>query len=374
MDARGFIENLLSKAGLKLNGQNPWDMQVRDSRVFDRIVTEGSLGLGESYMQGLWDCPRLDEFFNRVVSARLDKQIHLSFNLALLALRSKLQNMQDKSRVWKAAEVHYDLPLKIFEATFDSRLTGSCGYWAKAQDLDAAQDAKLDLICQKLGLMPNMQPAPRILDIGCGWGAFMGFAAERYGAECVGVTISKEQQKYAMSRYAHLPIESRLQDYRDFNEPVDHIVSMGMFEHVGSKNYRAYFEVAKRCLKPGGLFVLHTIWANDANSHIDPWIDKYIFPHGVLPTVGQITSALEGLFVVEDVHNFGADYDKTLMAWNDKFQSHRGEIAKEFGEEFCRMWEYYLLCCAGGFRSRGISVGQFVLSPKGVPGVYHAVR
>ena len=374
MNARSFIAGLLKKIGSEINGRNPWDMQVRDPRVYDRIMAGGSLALGETYMDGLWDCQRLDEFFNRIVSARLDKQIRVSFDLAMLALRSKLQNMQNPARVWRAADVHYDLPYKIFEATFDKRLTGSCGYWAEADTLDDAQEAKLDLVCRKLGLKPGENNDIRILDIGCGWGAFMGFAAERYGVKCVGVTISKEQQKYAMDRYSHLPVESRLEDYRKFNEPVNMIASMGMFEHVGSKNYRNYFEMARRCLRDDGLFVLHTIWANHENSHIDPWIDKYIFPNGVLPTVAQITKAVEGLFVIEDVHNFGAYYDRTLMAWNEKFQSNRAGIAAEFGEKFCRMWEYYLLCCAGGFRSRGISVGQFVLSPKGVKGVYQAVR
>ena len=374
MSTQKFIAGLLEKAGVALNGSRPWDISVHDKRFFDRVMADGSLGLGESYMAGLWDCAQLDEFFNRVLSVRLDQQIRITTNLAWLALRSKIQNMQDQSRVWRAADVHYDLPVRIFEVTFDQRLTGSCGYWASANDLDAAQDAKLDLICRKIGLKPGAKPRQRVLDIGCGWGAFMGFAAEKYGVECVGVTISKEQVKYAMDRYTHLPIESRLQDYRGFNEPVDHIVSMGMFEHVGSKNYRAYFEMAHRCLKQGGLFLLHTIWGNTTSSHIDPWIDKYIFPNGVLPTIGQIAKAVEGLFVIEDVHNFGAYYDKTLMAWNEKFQSHRSEIARDYGEKFCRMWEYYLLCCAGGFRSRGISVGHFVLSPKGVPGVYQAVR
>jgi len=325
-------------------------------------------------MEGWWDCAELDEFFHRIVAARLDKKIRLSLDLVWLALRSKLQYLQNQARVWRAAEVHYNLPLEIFEATFDTRLTGSCGYWATARDLDAAQDAKLDLVCRKIGLQQGVGGSLRVLDIGCGWGAFMGFAAEKYGVSCVGVTISEEQQKYAMKRYRGLPVESRLQDYRDFNEPVDHAVSMGMFEHVGSKNYRTYFEMVRRCLKPGGLFVLHTIWANLRSSHIDPWLDKYIFPNGVLPTVGQIADATEGLFVIEDAHNFGAYYDDTLMAWNRKFQSNRAKIASAFGEQFCRMWEYYLLCCAGGFRSRGISVGQFVLSPTGVRGVYQAVR
>lgn len=369
--AQQLVRSLLDRAGLALNGPNPWDIRVRDPRIFERVAVRGSIGLGEAYMQGLWDCPRLDELFARIVSARLDRYFRTSPRLLWLALRSRLQNLQTKARVWRAADVHYDLPLEVFEATFDRRLTGSCAIWSAATDLDSAQEAKLDLVCRKLGLESGAK-ASRIWDIGCGWGAFMGFAAEKYGASCVGVTISKEQQKYVAGRYADLPVEARLEDYRDFDGTADHIVSMGMFEHVGPKNYRTYFGKARRCLRPGGVFVLHTIWSNQRNSHIDPWIDKYIFPHGVLPSVGQIAKAVEGLFVIEDVHNFGADYDRTLMAWNEKFQRHRGDIAAKLGEEFCRMWEYYLLSCAGGFRARAINVGQFVLSPSGVRGGYRA--
>jgi cyclopropane-fatty-acyl-phospholipid synthase len=196
----------------------------------------------------------------------------------------------------------------------------------------------------------------------------MGFAAERYDARCVGVTISREQVAYGRRRYADLPVEFQLKDYRDFVGKADHVVSMGMFEHVGPKNYRRYFEAARRTLAEDGLFLLHTIWANERHAAIEPWLDKYIFPNGVLPTVGQIASAVEGLFVIEDVENFGADYDRTLMAWRAKFQSNRTAVASKYGERFCRMWDYYLLCCAGGFRSRRISVGQFVLSPAGVRG------
>jgi cyclopropane-fatty-acyl-phospholipid synthase len=157
-------------------------------------------------------------------------------------------------------------------------------------------------------------------------------------------------------------------DYRDFEGRVDQVASMGMFEHVGPKNYRGYFEKVSQILQPQGLFVLHTILANEESSAIEPWLNKYIFPNGVLPTISQVAKAVEGLFVVEDIEVFGADYDRTLMAWYRKFQSNRSAIAAKYGERFCRMWDYYLLSCAGGFRSRRINVGQFVLSPQGVPG------
>ncbi|HXQ09626.1 MAG TPA: cyclopropane fatty acyl phospholipid synthase [Caulobacteraceae bacterium] len=362
--AEAMLARLLADAEITLNGPEPWDPQVHNPEVYARVVAEGSLGFGEAYMDGWWDCERLDTLFERIVAHRIDKGLRPSMSLIWLVLNAHLQNRQSKSRVWDVAQIHYDLDVDVFEATFDKRLTGSCGYWAKADNLDAAQEAKLDLVCRKIGL----QAGERVLDIGCGWGAFMGFAAERYGATCVGVTVSQVQADYGRKRYAGLPVEFQVKDYRDFEGRVDRIASMGMFEHVGARNYRTYFESARRWLADDGLFLLHTIWANDAYPTIDPWLDKYIFPNGCLPTVGQVGDAVEGLFVIENVENFGPDYDRTLMAWRAKFQTNRAAISAKYGERFCRMWDYYLCCCAGGFRSRGINVGQFVLSPKGVPG------
>ncbi len=365
------VTELLAKAGVMPNGPNPWDPQIHDARVYSRLLGQGSLGLGEAYMDGDWDCAALDQFFDRVVGAHLSEKLGVTLPLAFLVASAKLRNRQTIQRAKHVAYVHYDLPVDIFEATFDRRLTGSCGYWKNATDLDAAQEAKLDLICRKAGI----RKGDRVLDIGCGWGAFMGFAAERYGVQCEGVTVSPVQAAYAAKRYADLPVNPRVEDYRRYSGPkADHVVSMGMFEHVGAKNHRTYFECARRAMKDDGLFVLHTIWENERYPAIDPWQDKYIFPNGDLPSVGEIAAAVEGLFVVEDVHNFGPDYDKTLMAWNAKFQSNREEMTRRHGERFCRMWEYYLLQCAGAFRSRHISVGHFVLSPYGVRGGYTSVR
>jgi cyclopropane-fatty-acyl-phospholipid synthase len=362
--AEAAVQSLLAEVGVTLNGPEPWDPQVHNRDLYSRVLAQGTLGLGEAYMDGWWDCERLDDLFERFVAARLDRGLRPSLKLIGLVLGAHLRNRQSQRRAWEVAEVHYNLDVDVFEATFDARLTGSCGYWLDADNLDAAQDAKLDLVCRKIGLKAGQ----RVLDIGCGWGAFMGFAAERYGATCVGVTVSEVQAAYGRERYAELPVEFQVKDYRDFSGKVDHIASMGMFEHVGSRNYRTYFECARRAIADDGLFLLHTIWANDAYPTIDPWLDKYIFPNGVLPTVGQVAAAVEGLFVIENVENFGAYYDRTLMAWYAKFQTNRAALSARYGERFCRMWDYYLRCCAGGFRSRGINVGQFVLSPKGVPG------
>lgn len=363
-----FTQELLAKAGLKLDGCAPWDMKLRSPDVPQRALAEGNLGLGEAYMNGDWEAEQLDEFFARLLRSGVAEMVNPAA-LMFHALKARLLNLQSRQRAWQVGEEHYDLGNDFYESMLDSRMTYTCGYWRDAQDLDAAQNAKLDLICRKLDLQPGM----RVLDIGCGWGSFMSYAAQHYGVECVGVTISREQCEWATARYQDLPLEFRLQDYRDVDEQFDHIVSVGMFEHVGRKNHRVYMETAHRCLKDEGLFLLHTIGKNQRNSTTDRWIDKYIFPNGDLPSIGQIGDAIDGLFVAEDMHNFGADYDKTLMAWFDNFEAAWPRFSQQMGERFYRMWRYYLLSCAGAFRARDIQLWQWVLSRKGVVGGYQRV-
>lgn len=368
---------LLEGGGVTVNGPQPWDIQVYDDRLYARVFAEGTLGFGEAYMDGWWDSGDLDETMTRILSSDILSHIPRNLKTLKLGLQAKWTNRQNKRRAWIVGDQHYNLGNDLFAATFDSRLTGSCGYWKdtdpamdSAQALDAAQDAKLDLICRKIGLREGQS----VFDIGCGWGAFMGYAAEKYGARCSGVTISREQAAYIAERYSHLPVEARLMDYRDATGTYDHVVSMGMFEHVGPKNYRAYFETASRLLNNGGFFLLHTIGSNHSSGAIDPWMDKYIFENGVLPSVAQIGAAIEELFMVEDWHNFGADYDKTLVAWFRKFDSNWEGLKEKYDERFYRMWKYYLLACAGGFRARNIQLWQVVLAKRGTPGGYMTVR
>lgn len=357
---------LLDEADVRLNGSRPWDLRLIDDRVPERVFTHGSLGLGEAYVEGQWEVERLDQFFERVLRAHLDQRVK-PLRLAFHALRTRLLNRQGLKRAWKVGEVHYDLGNDFYAAMLDPRMTYTCGYWSGgARTLAEAQDAKLELICRKLGLARGM----RVLDIGCGWGSFMGYAAEHYGVACVGVTISREQADWAAQRYAGLPLEFRLQDYRTVRERFDRIVSLGMFEHVGRKNHRAFMEVAHGCLADGGLLLLQTIGKNRRDITPDAWIDKYIFPNGDLPSIGQIGDAADGLFVVEDLHNFGVDYDRTLMAWHANFEAAWPRFRDRLGERFHRMWRYYLLSCAGGFRARDLQLWQWVLSKDGVPGGY----
>jgi cyclopropane-fatty-acyl-phospholipid synthase len=290
-------------------------------------------------------------------------------------VRAWLLNLQSARRAAVVGERHYDIGNSFFQAMLGKRMVYSCGYWREAADLDSAQAAKLDLICRKLDLRPGM----RVLDIGCGWGEALKFAAERHGVHGVGVTVSEEQAQFARELCAGLPVEIRVQDYRevgkgDGGERFDRIWSIGMFEHVGVKNYRAYFETVRRCLAADGLTLLHTIGGNLSTNHTDPWIAKYIFPNSMIPSAQQLAAASEGLFVIEDWHNFGADYDRTLMAWRANFDAAWPSLRERYGERFQRMWRFYLAASAATFRSRRDQLWQVVLSPSGVAGGYVAPR
>ncbi len=363
--SESIVREMLSKADVKINGSNPWDVQIYSPLVYNRVLAEGNLGLGETYMEKLWDCEKLDVFFEKILRADLDQGIK-SITLAFYHLRARFLNLQTKKRAWQVGEKHYDLSNDFYESMLGLSMAYSCGYWKDAQTLDQAQNAKYDLICRKLQLQPGM----KVLDIGCGWGGFMNYAHKHYGVKCVGLTISREQFNWAKQRYVSPDLEFRLEDYRQFQEKCDRIVSIGMFEHVGGKNYRTYMKVARNCLKEDGLFLLHTIGKNSRHSTTDPWINNYIFPNGDLPSINQIADATSGLFLVEDLHSFGADYDRTLMAWYQNFKSSWSKFESELGEVFYRMWKYYLLSCAGSFRARNIQLWQLVFSKNGVSGIY----
>ena len=359
---------LLAEAGIMVNGTRPWDMRIHHPDTLDRVLARGSLGLGESYMDGWWDCEQLDELISRVLLARLDEQVGRPGWWWTL-LRARLTNLQSLDRAWEVGQVHYDLGNDLYEAMLDPSMAYSCGYWAQADDLTQAQQAKLELVCRKLQLTPGMT----LLDIGCGWGSLMLHAARHHGVQCVGLTVSREQAAWGQAHAQGLPVRFELMDYRQFNPQgrvrFDRVASIGMFEHVGRKNYRAYFDMAHRCLSDEGLFLLHTIGKNRSGVGIDPWIEKYIFPNGELPSMAALAYFAED-FVVEDWHNFGADYDRTLMAWYERFERAWSRLKQRHDERFYRMWRYYLLCCAGTFRARDNQLWQVVLSPCGLPGGY----
>lgn len=368
------IDSLFAEADIQINGNNPWDIQVKDERFYTRLLQQESLGFGESYMDGWWNCDQLDACIERILRIDLRRYLkkHWQFFLYLLQynLKYRLFNQQSKYKAFEVGEVHYDIGNDLFELMLDPTMSYSCGYWKEATDLAGAQQAKLKLICDKLGLAPGM----KLLDIGCGWGGLAAFAAQHYGVEVVGITISRQQYELAKKRCEGLPVSIQWHDYRDLHSQFDRIVSVGMFEHVGYKNYQTFMQVAARNLKEGGLFLLHTIGLNLSSHTNEPWLNKYIFPNGMLPGIKQIGAAIEGVFVMEDWHNFGADYTKTLRAWYQNFTESWPQLRHKYNERFYRMWEYYLLSCAGSFAIRHTQLWQIVLSKGGVRNGYQSVR
>ena len=370
------ITELLEPADVRIDGDRPWDIRIHDDSVYDRVIRDGSLGLGESYMAGAWDSERLDETFTRLLRPDLDSALNgiAKARFLLAWLQQHLLNPQSRNRAFQVGEHHYDIGNDVYIAMLDSRMCYSCGYWAEARTLEDAQRAKLDLICRKLELSPGQ----RLLDIGCGWGSLSRYAAEHYGVEVVGITVSKEQQRLAQAHCEGLPVRIELMDYRDVPEKIggafERAVSVGMFEHVGVKNYGAYFGGAARMLTDDGLFLLHTIGNNRTIATNDHWIDKYIFPNGKIPSAREIARAIEPVFVIEDWHNFGPDYDRTLMAWWGNFDEAWPRLRARYGDEFYRMWKYYLHCTAGFFRARQGQLWQIVLSKRSRNQIYRSIR
>lgn len=372
IDPPKVLQNLSESAGIRFNGNEPWDIQIYDPVVYQRILTQGSLGFGEAYMDGLWDAERLDELFTRILRFDLDQNLVGWARVRLLGevARQCLFNLQSSRRAFQVGEQHYDIGNDVFRAMLDRSMSYSCGYWQYSDDLEQAQHDKLDMICRKL----ELRPGERLLEIGCGWGGLARHAAKYFDVEVTGITVSKEQQSLAMERCKGLPVQIKLMDYRDLDGEYDKLVSVGMFEHVGPKNYAVYFDTASRLLKDDGLFLLHTIGIHSTSRTVDPWIDKYIFPNGKLPSAQEIASSIDTRFLVEDWHNFGTDYDRTLMAWWDNFDSAWHQLESKYDRRFYRMWKYYLMSCAGFFRSRQGQLWQLVLSKRARSSVYRSVR
>lgn len=360
--AEKIITELLAPAGITINGTKPWDIQVHDSRFFSRIIVDAELGFGETYMDGWWDCEALDECVNKALSFRVEKKL-MGWKTAARIILSRILNHQSRSRSFEVGEKHYDLGNDLYRAMLDKRMNYTCAYWKNTSDLDQAQEAKLDLVCKKIGIYKGM----KILELGCGWGSFAKYAAEKYGAQVTGVTVSNEQVELGKELCRGLPVELRLQDYREVAGQYDAVISIGIMEHVGYKNYRTYMQVVDRCLKKNGIAFIHTIGRNDSATNTNAWIDKYIFPNSMLPSITQIAHAMEGLFAMEDMHNIGPHYDKTLMAWYANFEKAWPNLKTRYGDRFYRMWRFYLLSCAGSFRARSNQLWQFVMTRNGTP-------
>ncbi len=359
--SESVIREIFDSVGIEVGGSQPHDIQVHNPKLYGRILRDGTLGFGESYMDGWWDSDQLDQTLTRLANADLNTLMRNNLVMLPLILRARLFNLQRGLKAFEVGERHYDIGNNLYEAMLDQRMAYTCGYWKESDTLDQAQEAKLDLVCRKIGLKEGMS----VLELGCGWGSFAKYAAENYGARVTGLTVSKEQATLGRELCKGLPIDIQLKDYREASGHYDAVVSIGIMEHVGVKNYRSYMHLVERCLKEGGIGFVHTIGGNRSRTTTEPWTDKYIFPNAVLPTMTQLGAALEGIFVLEDVHNFGPDYDLTLMAWHTNFLKAWPELCHNYNKRFYRMWRYYLCMSAAGFRSRQLQLYQMVLTRTG---------
>ncbi|MDO8523761.1 MAG: cyclopropane fatty acyl phospholipid synthase [bacterium] len=371
MSARQTIEKFLEGTPITINGPHPWDPHIYDERVYRRVLSGGSLALGESYMDGWWDTEDLAEFINRILHAHIEEKFPLSFEGLFYFIRARLSNLQSRARAKQVVKTHYDTGNDLYLSFLDSYNQYTCAYFKGTDDLEIAQQKKLELICKKL----QLKASDKVLDIGSGWGGFAKYASEHYGCHVTGISISDEQIKYARQFCKGLPVTIVKTDYRDIVGMFDKVVICGMLEHVGYKNYPMLMRIVHRALAKEGLFLLHTIGNSWSVYSAEPWINKYIFPNGMLPSIAQIGRSIENLFVMEDWQNFGADYDRTLMAWFGNFDAAWPTLKEKYGERFYRMWKYYLLSMAGAFRSRrNNQLWQIVLSKGGVPGGYISLR
>jgi cyclopropane-fatty-acyl-phospholipid synthase len=363
MSAESFFRDLLAEADVRINGDRAWDLQVRDPRAYDRVLRDGSIGFGEAFMEGWLDCERVDQMAERAYRADLSRKVDMR-TAVFDAFKSRINPFGSRARSYEIGRKHYDVGNDLFEIMLDEYMMYSCGYWKRAEDLVQAQQDKLAITCRKLMLEPGM----RLLDIGCGWGGLARYAAEHHGVGVVGVTVSREQLELGRASCAGLPVELRYQDYREIADRFDRIVSVGMFEHVGRQHYTEFFEACDRCLEPEGLVLLHTVGYLQ-ESVINPWYDKYIMPGVEFPTVKNIVDASDGHFVLEDLHTWeGAHYDRTLMAWFDRFDAGWSDLRSRYDDVFYRMWKLYLQGCAGAFRAEQMRVWQMLFSRNGVKG------
>ena len=364
-EAEGIIRELFGLADIEIGGTNRGDIQVTDPRFYERTLRGASLGFGEAYMDEWWETDALDVTIDKIMRANLKQKIQGSWKLKALTAKAVLMNLQSKQRSGPSVEAHYDIGNDLYTRMLDERMVYTCGYWKHATTLQEAQDAKLDLVARKLGLAPGM----RVLDLGCGWGGMASWAAEKYGCSVLGVSLSKDQVALGNEMWGprgkKLDVELRLCDYRDVQGTFDRVISIGMMEHVGPKNHRDMMKVIHRTLADDGVALVHTIANNRSLRHGTAWIEKYIFPNAVAPSLAQLGRSLEGLLVPEDLHNIGPDYDPTLMAWWDNFDRSYKEIAHRYDRRFYLMWKFYLLAAAGGARSRDGQLYQVVLTKTG---------
>lgn len=349
----------LEQADIQVEGSRPWDIKICHPGFFKCIMQQGLLGLGESYMDGWWECERLDIFVYKFLSGQLDEALPTHLHDILKFFSAKLLSIRSDENNSKRGHNDYEIGDDIFAIMLDSYMQYSCGCWRQATCLNEAQTAKLDMMCEKLQLTPGM----RVLDIGCGWGGTAEYMARHYDVYVEGITDSTEQQKIAQARCEGLNVTIMLGDFRDpLDDQFDRIIALGTLQNIGLKSYKTFFEWVASCLRPDGFFLLQSIGSGQLVNHIGPWINKYIFPGGCLPSGEQIIHSTQPYLHIEDWINLGEDYDKTFMAWEKRINTAWPELRHHYSPKFKRMLDYYLCSCAGFLRARKLNMWEVVFS------------
>jgi cyclopropane-fatty-acyl-phospholipid synthase len=362
--AERIVRRAFDDAGVEIDGTRPHDVRVHDPSFYARLARNPAFQLGETYLDGLWDCDAIDELLDRLVRSGVAGAHDHGGRFQLRSAWARVRNRQSRGRAGDVATAHYDLDPELYRRMLDDTMTYTCAYWRDgAETLGDAQRNKLRMICDKL----DLQPGEALLDIGCGFGGLAAYAAEHRGVSVVGVTNSVQHQQIAAARYAgRLPVEIMLLDYRrlpELGRRFDKIASIEMIEAVGPKNFPAYMKIAHDCLVPGGRFLVQSFISNESRQVCNEWFDRYIFPNGVSPSFGQLSVATAPNFgAPKDVHDLGAHYPPTLMAWDHNLRAAWPALSarRPCDERFRRMWHFYLRCLAGVFRAEDLRLCQIV--------------
>jgi cyclopropane-fatty-acyl-phospholipid synthase len=370
----GRLELLDHRGRMELGEPSDLDVRVEvlDPAFYRAVATGGSVGAGESYMQGQWRCSDLVALVrlllrNRDLLDGMEGELARWAGLGLRVWERLHRNTRAGSR--RNISAHYDLGNEFFELFLSRDLMYSSAYWAEGDDLDRASERKLALICRKLDLRAH----DRVVEIGTGWGGFALYAARHFGCHVTTTTISREQFALARQRVVEASLQDRvdvrLDDYRDLSGRYDKLVSIEMIEAIGADYLDTYFAQLGRLLKPDGLALLQAITIEDhryaqALKTVD-FIKRHVFPGSFIPSLQAMLAAKTracdlGLIAMED---FGDSYARTLRAWRERFLARAGEVRSlGFSDRFMRMWEFYLAYCEGGFRERSIGVAHLLLA------------
>lgn len=352
----------------------PITVRVRDSRLYGRLVAQGSLALGESYADGWWDVEgeRLQELFSVLFANNVDRLFNGGFLPRIIGrVRSWRLGINRARAAHDDIRVHYDLSNEFFAQMLDKTMTYSCGYAATESDsLEQMQQNKLKRIAAKL----QLQRGGTLLDIGCGWGGLLTYVGENFPeVQGVGITLSEEQYEFARRRLREKGLQDRMRvqllDFRDLAGSFDFVVSVGMFEHVGLPSYGDFFQAVRRVLQPTGTALLHTIGVEEEPRRLqDPWIERYIFPGSRLPRLEELVrGAREGDLAVGHIENWRPHYALTLRHWRKNFKEGWSAITKlgrSFDGRFFRVWDFYLQVCEACFIDSTVELYQVMLSPR----------